>query len=188
MKPRQLETSQQTVCQISPHVCLWTRQIGATFTGFHSRVNTLTETVHKPSLATRIRDLIAGDSGFTLLETLAVMVIVGLLAAITVPQIAKWREKAYITALKTDARNIANAVEASYVDNQTYPATFEEFAALVKSDVKLNPMNVIANAPSAIGYSTTGTAFTFRVYNIRKSPNNIVEYSSNGRPTIIVLQ
>lgn len=74
----------------------------------------MTETVRKPSLATRIRDLVAGDGGFTLLETLAVMVIVGLLAAITVPQIAKWREKAYITALKTDARNIANAIEASY--------------------------------------------------------------------------
>ena len=82
-------------------------------TGLHSKVNTLTETVRKPSLATRLRDLVAGDSGFTLLETLAVMVIVGLLAAITVPQIAKWRDKAYITALKTDARNIANAVEAS---------------------------------------------------------------------------
>ena len=60
-------------------------QSGATLTGLHNKVNTLTKTVRKPSVATRLRDLIAGDSGFTLLETLAVMVIVGLLAAITVP-------------------------------------------------------------------------------------------------------
>ena len=100
----------------------------------------MTETISRPSLATRLRDLVAGDSGFTLLETLAVMVIVGLLAAITVPQIAKWREKAYITAIKTDARNIANALEVYYVDHLTYP-TRAEYTDLVAADVKLNPCN-----------------------------------------------
>ena len=122
-------------------------QIGATLTGLHSRVNTLTETTRKPSFATRLRDLVAGDGGFTLLETLAVMVIIGLLAAITVPQIAKWREKAYITSLKTDARNIGNAVEAFYVDNERY-LTAAEFTTLVAADVKLNPGN------TASGYKT----------------------------------
>ena len=109
----------------------------------------MTETVRKPSLVTRLRDLIAGDSGFTLLETLAVMVIVGLLAAITVPQIAKWREKAYITALKTDARNVANAVEAFYVDDQAYPtqAQFNVLVGTGSADVKLNPVIVGAGTP-----------------------------------------
>ena len=146
----------------------------------------MTKTVRKPSVATRLRDLVVGDSGFTLLETLAVMVIIGLLAAITVPQIAKWREKAYITALKTDARNVANAVEASYVDNQTYPTT-AQFTALVASDVKLNPGNLAyafntrfpGNAWRSDGM---GTIFAFWM-NSSKT-NSRVLYHSDYSPTI----
>ena len=137
-------------------------------------------------MATRIRDLVAGDSGFTLLETLAVMVIIGLLAAITVPQIAKWREKAYITAMKTDARNIANAVEASYVDNERYP-TSAEFTTLVAADVKLNPGNTAG--PYRTGTPTNvsrtdgvGTAFYLWVYS-SKTDNRALYFSSRS-PTI----
>ena len=138
------------------------------------------ETVRKPSTATRIRDLVAGDSGFTLLETLAVMVIVGLLAAITVPQIAKWREKAYITALKTDARNIANAIEASYVDNRAYP-TRPEYTALVGgADVKLNP----GNTSVAAEYYADDKNFYFYVRSGKTT--NFVVYRSFYSPTILM--
>ena len=161
------------------------RQIGAIFPGLHSRVNTLTET-RKPSLATRLRDLIAGDSGFTLLETLAVMVIVGLLAAITVPQIAKWREKAYITALKTDARNIANAIEASYVDNERYP-TRAEFTALVASDVKLNPGNSTNGYLTGTEESRTrtdGVGIAFSFWMSSSKTDSRAGYISSRSPTI----
>ena len=149
----------------------------------------MTKTVRKPSLATCLRNLVAGDSGFTLLETLAVMVIIGLLAAITVPQIAKWREKAYITSLKTDARNIANAIEAFYVDDQIYP-TAAEFATLVSgADVKLNPGN------SANPYRTgwpgnlsrtdgVGTAFAFWVHSSKTA--SVALYVSHFSPTISI--
>ena len=164
--------------EFSPHVCVWTRPIGATFPGFHNKVNTLTETTHKPSLTTRLRDLVAGDSGFTLLETLAVMVIIGLLAAITVPQIAKWREKAYITSMKTDARNIANAIEVFYVDKQTYP-TIEEYMALQSSDVKLNPSNI-----SVWYYYYGGNNFYFYIRS--NKTDSRVRYVNNDSPTITV--
>ena len=157
-----------------------------TLTGLHSKVNTLIETTRKPSKATRLRDLVAGDGGFTLLETLAVMVIIGLLAAITVPQIAKWREKAYITSLKTDARNVANAIEASYVDNERYP-TSGESTALFATDVKLNPGNTIN------GYATgfpgnlsrgdgVGTTFGFWVQSSKTDKGAL--YVSDHSPTI----
>ena len=127
-------------------------------------------------MATRLRDLVAGDSGFTLLETLAVMVIIGLLAAITVPQIAKWREKAYITSLKTDARNIANAIEAFYVDDQAYP-TKPEFTTLVGgADVKLNPGNL------AYAYQFTPSVFSFYVKSSKTA--NFIVYRSYGSPAI----
>ena len=150
-------------------------------TGLHSRVNILTETVRKPSLATRLRDLVAGDSGFTLLETLAVMVIIGLLAAITVPQIAKWREKAYITALKTDAKNVANAVESFYVDKQTYPTTAAEYKAIVAADVKLNP----GNATYWYWLAADGNRFAFDVYSSKT--DSFVRYYNAGSPPITVI-
>ena len=148
----------------------------------------MTETVRKPSTATRLRDLVAGDSGFTLLETLAVMVIIGLLAAITVPQIAKWREKAYITSLKTDARNIANAIEVSYVDKQRYP-TEAEYTALVAADVKLNPGNSISGyrtgSPENLSRTDgVGTIFAFWISSSKA--NRAVAYHSNDSPTIVV--
>ena len=141
----------------------------------------MTETVRKPSVATRLRDLVAGDSGFTLLETLAVMVIIGLLAAITVPQIAKWREKAYITALKTDARNVANAVEAFYVDDQRYPTT-AEFATLVgtgSADVKLNPGN------TAYAYLPHSDYFAFWIKSSKTTSRAL--YSNGGSPPMIIV-
>ena len=149
----------------------------------------MTETVRKPSLATRLRDLVAGDSGFTLLETLAVMVIIGLLAAITVPQIAKWREKAYITALKTDARNVANAVEAFYVDDQAYPtqAQFNVLVGTGSADVKLNPGNsrgwYATRLPSGgWRYDGVGSVFVFYLYSSKT--DSYVEYYNTSSPPI----
>ena len=157
-------------------------QSGATLTGLHSKVNTLIETTRKPSVATRLRDLVAGDSGFTLLETLAVMVIIGLLAAITVPQIAKWREKAYITSLKTDARNVANAIEAFYVDDQAYPTTAEFTTLVGGADVKLNPGNYAP--PANYGLYTNGNMFYFAVYSSKT--DSVATYYSSRSPTILI--
>ena len=95
-----------------------------------------------------------------------------------VPQIAKWREKAYITSMKTDARNVANALEASYVDNQEYPTTQSGFDALVASDVKLNP------GSNAYGYwrVTDGNGFGFWVTS--NKTDSLATYRSYGSPII----
>ena len=146
------------------------------------------ESARKPSLATRLRNLVAGDGGFTLLETLAVMVIVGLLAAITVPQISKWREKAYITSMKTDARNVANAVEASFVDSQTYPATdavagAPTFTATMGTDIKLSDGNSIVSFTN-----NANSSFTFKITNskVAAGTNKVATYTSTGSPTIVL--
>jgi type IV pilus assembly protein PilA len=58
--------------------------------------------------------------GFTLIELLIVVVIIGILAAIAIPKFADTKKKAYVTAMKSDLKNLVPAAEAWFSDNNTY--------------------------------------------------------------------
>ena len=60
------------------------------------------------------------ESGFTLIELMIVIAIIGILAAIAIPQFAAYRKRSYNAAAESDLRNAATAQEAYYVDNATY--------------------------------------------------------------------
>ena len=60
--------------------------------------------------------------GVTLMELMVVVVIVGILAAIAIPQFASYRAKAYNSASNADLKNIKTGMEAYMADNQEYPA------------------------------------------------------------------
>jgi type IV pilus assembly protein PilA len=59
--------------------------------------------------------------GFTLIELLIVVAIIGILAAIAIPQFAAYRARGYNSAANSDIKNIKTTLEAYYTDNQYYP-------------------------------------------------------------------
>lgn len=59
--------------------------------------------------------------GFTLIELLIVVAIIGILAAIAIPQFAAYRMRGYNSAANSDLKNLKTSLEAYFTDNQKYP-------------------------------------------------------------------
>ena len=69
--------------------------------------------------------MLSNKKGFTLIELLIVVVIIGILAAIAIPKFANTKSKAYVTAMKSDLRNLVTAEEAFFSDSSKYTATID---------------------------------------------------------------
>ena len=66
-----------------------------------------------------------GEKGFTLIELLIVVAIIGILAAIAIPQFSAYRQNAYNSAANSDLKNLKTGMEAYMADNQEYPADLD---------------------------------------------------------------
>ena len=78
-----------------------------------------------------VMNLASRQAGFTLLEIMVVVVILGILAAMIVPNFMDQPEKAKLTKAQSDVRNLESALNLYRLDNHAYPTTDAGLEALV---------------------------------------------------------
>lgn len=67
-----------------------------------------------------------GDKGFTLIELIVVIAVLGVLATLIIPKVVGVKSDAETKAMQANARIIRNALERYYLDNEKYPVKLEE--------------------------------------------------------------
>ena len=88
---------------------------------------------------TRVRS--AGQRGFTLIEIMVVVVIIGLLAAVVTQQLMGNVDKARVEKARQDIRQLESALDIYKLDNLTYPTSEQGLQALVTKPADPNLTN-----------------------------------------------
>ena len=104
--------------------------------------------------------------GFTLIELLIVVVIIGILAAIAIPKFASTKEKGYLTAVKSDLRNLNTAMEAYFSEAMAYTSTVGSLDFTQSAGVTLPTVTLHAtgNGWQAVASHTAATNISCTIY------------------------
>jgi prepilin-type N-terminal cleavage/methylation domain-containing protein len=98
-----------------------------------------------------VRTRITGKDGFTLIELMIVIVIIGILASMAVSTWQNRKADAIIAGMKSDLRNLAVAEEAYLVDNATYTSDTDDLA------FRLSPQVVLTLQADQDGWTARAT-------------------------------
>ncbi len=120
------------------------------------------------------------DSGFTLLELLVVVSIVGILASIAIPQYASYRARGFDSIVESQVRHVATGQEAYYAGNATYSGDINSLDGMVlEQDVQIT-----------ISAGNSGDiASSFRIHGLHPQASHEYDWVSDplpGEPNLVI--
>ena len=119
--------------------------------------------------------------GFTLIELLVVLVIIGVLAALIVPNVLDRTDDARVTAARTDIGNLMQALKLYKLDNQRYPSAEQGLEALVKKPTAGTPPANWRPYLDKLPADPWGRAYQFVNPGV-KGEIDVFSYGADGQP------
>ena len=92
------------------------------------------------------------EKGFTIIELLIVVVVIGVLASIAIPKFSSVRERSFIASVTLDLKNLAAQQEVFHHDNMTYAS---DYTAIPDMHVT-SGVNLSVNQADPLGWAATG--------------------------------
>lgn len=122
-----------------------------------------------------------GERGFTLLELMIVIVILGALGAVVAPMLMDEPEKARVAQAKLQIENFSTAIKKFYLDNGFYPSSDQGLDALVEKPLSgRTPRNYPENGYiSKIPLDPWGNEYVYTTRD-RGAPFEILSYGADG--------
>lgn len=120
------------------------------------------------------------QSGFTLIEVMVVVAILGILATIVMTNVVGKDEQARVTAAKTGLAQISNALEMYKLDNHKYPSTDEGLEALVQKAASAKTFPQGGYIKGGLPKDPWGNPFQYIVPGSNGRPYDVYSWGSDG--------